>query len=367
MREKDKLIEYFEKGYFINGPVLEASKVFDTNLPKYAPFKGKTLILLRKGEDTIEIATDNEETIKLAIQKLEDQNTPIGTLVKVACEVLGTNTVGVKNFDLESFVQNLNDNSKWDFELNESNSGFSDSIFIITIRIESIDTQVIDEQIGTVQHFIDFLAFFQDIGIIIHSIEKCPIPKEKQPILLRVGPTYKRLEKLPKDVISKISDNLACSGKKELFSVVNGLNRSYVENYLPNRVSVLWATVETLFGNKAEHLLKNNEIKVLINCIEQLDIWKSENDKERLEKLKIRIKDPNVLSLKNRNERIASSISDELNVDYNETLKMIQFVTKVRGKYLHELRKDEQIELRNAEEYLQNILKSYIKKTVNSL
>ena len=368
MKEKDKLIKYFEKGYLINGPIKKISEIFDTNLPKYAPFKGKTLIMLIKGDATIEgndttkIVTDDKETIKLAKQKRKDQDTPIGTLIYVICEISGTNVTGEGFFDLESFIHALNENSNWEFESYNS-LDYGSNLFTIKIKTESLDAQAIDKQIEIAQHFIDLLAFYEDIGILIHDIKKALIPKVG-PFLLE-GRSEKRLGKPSKELISKIVNNYSCSGKKELYDATHGLNRSYAENYLPNRISMLWATIETLFGTKSEHLLKEEEIKVLIECIEQLDIWKPENDKMRLEKLKERIKDPNVLSSKNRNERIASSISDELNRDYNETLKMIRFVSKIRGKYLHELRKDEQMELRNAEEYLQEVLKAYLKEIMD--
>lgn len=126
---------------------------------------------------------------------------------------------------------------------------------------------------------------------------------------------------------------------------------------------MLWATIETLFlRTKPEHLLKSQEIEILIKSIDQLDILKSENDKWRLEKLKERIKDSTILSLKNRNERIAFSIAHELNRNYDETLKKVKIASQTRGKYLHDLRRDELPELRNTEEYLQEILIEYIKK-----
>lgn len=369
MQEKDKLIEYFEKGYLINGPIMKISEIFDTNLPKYAPYKEKTLIMLIKsnaaieGNDTIKIVTDNEETIKLAKQKKEDQDTPVGTLIYAICEITGTNVAGEGVFDFESFIHDLNENCEWEFKFYNTIDCGKNLVFQIEVRSESLDSQIINKQIEVMLHFIDLLAFYEDIGIIIRSIEKYFIPKVGP--LLMAGVSNKRLGKPSKELISKIVNCCVHSNNRELYNAASGLNRSYVENYLPNRVSMLWATTETLFGTKSEHLLKDEEIEVLIECINQLDIWKSENDKKRLEKLKERIKDPNVLSSKNRNERIASSISDELNHDYNETLKMIKFVSKIRGKYLHELRKDEQIELRKAEEYLQRILKEYILKGIS--
>ena len=355
MYKKNNLIEYFENGYLINGPVIKISEIADLKLLVKASDQEKTLIMLWKDGNTIKIITDDEETIKLAKQKREDQDTPIGTSIHAICEISGTNVAGEGTFDFESFIHALNENSNWKFE-----SYGSDSMFTINIKIESLDAQVINQQIEVVQHFVDLLASYQDIGILIHSIQNCIIPKTG-PFFME-GVIQTRLEKPSKELISKIADGYACSGRKELHDAAYGLNRSYVENYLPNRISMLWATIETLFGNKPEHLLKVEEIEELIECIDQLDIWKSESDKERLKRLKERIKDPTILSLKSRNERIASSISNELDRDYNETLRMIISVSKIRGKYLHQLRRDEQLELRNTEKYLQGVLKTYIKK-----
>jgi hypothetical protein len=110
--------------------------------------------------------------------------------------------------------------------------------------------------------------------------------------------------------------------------------------------------------------LNKKERKLLIDYIDQLDFLKSEDDQLRLNKLKERIRDSNCISLQSRNERIASSISEELSLDYNETLETIKFVSHVRGTHLHDLRIDEKNELREAENKLKKILKSYIQKNI---
>lgn len=201
MDEKDKLIEYLNNGYLINGPILKISTItphkrFLSVFPieNGAKILGnalnqeKTLIMLRKGKDTTEIVTNDEETIKIAKQKRNDQDTPIGTLINVVCELLGTNLARVKNFDLESFVHTLNENTKWDFKLNDSNS-----ILTISIRIESMDTKIIDEHVEELQNFVDLLSAFQNIGILIHNVGKYSIPKEPSPILMQSGPIYRRV------------------------------------------------------------------------------------------------------------------------------------------------------------------------------
>jgi hypothetical protein len=355
MREVDKLIKYLESDHSIKS-VMNISEMIDKKLPQDEQNQQKALIMLSKDENISMFYAEDEETIRFAKQKIEDQDKPIGTLIFVVCEISGTSAVGERIRELESFIRTLNENSDWKFE-----SKGSDMVFTISVRIESVDTQIIDEKTEIIQHFIDLLAFYKNIGIVIHSIQKQFVRKDG--LLTMYGITQRALDGVSKEFISRVY-SYVCLGNKEVYDAAHGLNRSYVENNLPNRISTLWATIETLFTSKTEHLLNNDEIEVIINCIDQLDIWKSEQDKIRLKKLKERIKDPNVLSLKNRNERIASSISYELDRDYNETLKMIKFVSKIRGKYLHELRKDEQIELRNTEEYLQEILKAYINKNL---
>lgn len=90
---KNKLIEYLEQGYLIIGPIKQISiitdrdnflKVFpiDKNILENPLYQEKTLIMLRKVNDTIEIVTDDEETIKLAKQKQKEQE-PYQPTVKI--------------------------------------------------------------------------------------------------------------------------------------------------------------------------------------------------------------------------------------------------------------------------------------------
>ncbi len=94
--EKNKLIEYLEKGYLINGPVKQISIIMDREsfLEVFSIEKDilenplnqeKTLIMLRKDNDTTEIVTNDEETIKMAKQKQKEQEPyqPILKLIKV--------------------------------------------------------------------------------------------------------------------------------------------------------------------------------------------------------------------------------------------------------------------------------------------
>ncbi len=95
MYEKNKLIEYLEKGYLINGPIKQISIISNReNFLEVFPIdrailenplnQEKTLIMLNKGNDRIEIVTDDEETIELAKQKQKEQEPyqPTFTLIK---------------------------------------------------------------------------------------------------------------------------------------------------------------------------------------------------------------------------------------------------------------------------------------------
>lgn len=375
MSEKEKLIKYFEDGSIITA-ILKISTINNRrSFLEVFPIENgveilsnplnqeKTLIMLWKNEKTIKILTDDDETIELAKQKRMEQQMPVGTIIHINCEVLGTNEagVGVDCLHLEKIINILNEKTKWEFRYESR-----DSTFTIIINIESLDEKVINEQIDLVQHFIDLLAFYQNLGIFIFNVGKCGSPKKPVPTIM-MGRKFYRFQVPSEDIITKISDNYMSNGKKELYIAAQGLNISYVEKALSNRVSVLWATVETIFGNKKEHLLSNEEIKVLIESIDELDILKSENDKYRLQKLKEIIHDPGVLSLKTRNEIIASSIAEELDLDYNNTFQKIRFVSKVRGKNLHKLRMDRLDELKDAEQYLQKILRAFIEKELKAL
>ncbi|HOB58892.1 MAG TPA: hypothetical protein PKZ57_02295 [Methanoregulaceae archaeon] len=370
MIDKEQLIEYFNQNYLIIGPILEISKisdrenfcqVFPVEISRLENFSNqdKTLIMLRRGKDTIVIISQDDETIELARQKLKDQEIIVGIQITVFCEVSGTDIVDLGIFDLESFVASLNEVSDWAFKSNNS-----DSTFDLCAKIEGYNDQAIMDIIESIRRFLDLLAVSQDIGILVHKIVTSPITKDNRPILT-FGRQYRRIKKPSAESLLKIKQVLN-SKEEELFIAANGLNHSYVEKCLPSRLSMLWATVETLFKMKPKHLLEENEVTSILILIDQSGILGSAEDKWRLEKLKNGIKDSNLFSYKNRNERIAQAISEELNLDFNETLSHIKRISFIRGKHLHDLTADWD-EIRGAEKYLQELLKMYAKKKIVSI
>lgn len=174
-------------------------------------------------------------------------------------------------------------------------------------------------------------------------------------------------QELSEELISKIADNYINKGQDKLYAAIHGFNLSYIDKSLANKLSVLWATVETLFGDQKAYLFSNEELEDLFGKIESLDFFKSDNNQWRLTRLKGILRNKMDFKNKTRNELIASSISKELNLDYNETYNKIRDITIVRGKNLHELRMDERQELQDAIEYLQRMIRTYIEKNLDIL
>lgn len=354
MNDKDKLVRHLANGY----TVLHVTSKISTLNKNGEGFledplnQDKSIIIFNKGC----IITDDAETLEFARQILEKGNEIIGTRIVAVCEMLGTDKPEEDIGDIDIFINSLNENSTWEFKLSDN------SIFLITISTDSSDRILINQNIEKIRKFVDLLSHSQSVGILIRSIQESHIRKRKDPVFTEIK-HCKNLQPLSKELTSNIFHLVDCHDEDKLFEAAHGLNQSFIENCLPNRLSMLWATVESLFRTKQNHLLTSDEIDQLINAADQIETLKSESEKWRLDILRKGIRNSELFSSKTRNQRIALSISKELGLDYEDTLKNIRTISKKRGKHLHQLIGDSG-EIRESEVYLQKILHTYINKQI---
>lgn len=133
---------------------------------------------------------------------------------------------------------------------------------------------------------------------------------------------------------------------------------------MPSRLSMLWATAEELFGGKPQPLLSKEEIKTLIEAVDQIKSIKQ--DKKKYERVKRVIEDPQFISEKSRNEMMASNIAQYLSIQEDEALIKVKKASIVRGKNVHQIRRDWR-EIKESEDFLRNAIISFINKKTREL
>ena len=366
MDDHAKLERLLADGYLLVGYVLPLSKltpesiantisVFSIQLaPEILldpPNRAKSLVMLRHPStgQQVEILTSDQRTIKRANEQLRYQREPIGTLVRAHCAALGGRTSRQRIFHLDRLVDSLKGLWDWDFKLGDTVGTFE-----VVIRLKSTDTGAIEETIDKLQRLLDCLAISQQVGFHIQHYSVVAIPRLEPSV--SIGPEEMMLSPVTTEEIHNIVGAISSS---EAVVAAEGLNQAYIENCMPSRLSRLWAAVEDVFSGKPKLLLKEAEVKYLVDQAKGIESLRTGSD--RLKKLKEALSDPNRLPLVSRNERMADAIAPILSINVEEAYSKVRLASELRGKHGHQLLANwENIEA--SEKFLQEALLCYLRK-----
>jgi hypothetical protein len=163
----------------------------------------------------------------------------------------------------------------------------------------------------------------------------------------------------------EIIRNIQYPEDKKLQIAVDSLREYYSQLTNKARFLIGWSAVEEIFSTEAKHILEKEELKEIISLINQSEFG---NQQKKLKIIDI-LKNPNIFSEENRNERIARNISNYLDFNYDKVYSEIGSISKFRGKLAHQIsrnvwgQKNKKIEeAREKLEFLETILKMYIER-----
>jgi hypothetical protein len=311
----------------------------------------KSLVMLRHPStgQQVEIVTSDKRTIGPANEQLRYQQEPIATLICACCAALGGSTCRQRIFHLDRLVASLKGLWGWDFKLGDTVRTFE-----VVIRLESTDRGAIEEIIDKLQRLLDCLAISQQVGFHIQHYSVVAIPR-LGPFVSSIGSEERMLRPVAHEEIDDIEATLS---SREASVAARSLSQAYCETFMPSRLSRLWAAAEDVFGGKPELLLKEAEVKYLIeeaNRIETLG-----NDPDRLKKLKDALCSPDRLPLVTRNERMADAIAPILGISVKEAYSKVRLASELRGKHGHQLSED-WANIEASERFLQEALLCFLK------
>ncbi|MDD5509640.1 MAG: hypothetical protein PHI12_02330 [Dehalococcoidales bacterium] len=352
----EEFTRLFEDGYLVLGPPRPVQQITNitrgvfciqtsSDIINSTKNTTKMLILLRhlKKDKQIELLTDNITLIKMAINRYQYQNKPIGTLIRAHCMALHP----TQQIHLQKTVSSISTYSGWQIQ-----QGDTKNTLLIISRIQSIEKQDIEQEISRIRQFMDALCLIYKVGFFLYHVSHAPICQLSPTVSF--GQAERMLEPIKKEDIIRIAAQIQLS--REIATTIRGLNQAYVDNYYASRLDRLWATVEELFSGSANHLLKSDEIAAILKSIESTELV---NDNKRLGKFADLLKNPNHFPAKGRNERISDTISKLLKRNREETYDEIRKCSEIRGKYGHNIPQYWQ-PIDEAEKYLRNVLTDYL-------
>lgn len=368
MNDHAELERLLADGYLIGGRIIPLSEITPESIGhkvKVYPIqtnpetlldpanKDKSLIMLGHPSTghQVEILTSDERTIKRANEQRRYQGEPIGTLIRARCFALGGSSSDQRGFHLDNLISSLDGLWGWQFK---SGAKLGDLVgnFEVIIYLESTNKGIAEEALKKLEYLLDCLSLSQQVGFNIQHYSIAPIPRH--------GPTISfgsEERRLPPVTFEEINKTMNMLSSTNALVAARGLNQAYGENYMPSRLSMLWAAAETVFGSKPDPLLTREEVKQLLNlakCIESLS-----SDPDRVMKLKQALLDPDRLPSISRNKRMAREIAPIMGIGEKDAYDKVHTASELRGKHSHRLSADwERIE--RSEKFLQKALQAYL-------
>jgi hypothetical protein len=372
MMNVNELEKLLDSGFIVNGPIISLKKLNESSLEKFIKvFSIKTDLEILKNHNNYnkyifllkdaktgeqkEFITDNQVIIDRVLKQQEYQQEPVGTLVYAYCTALGGESTKERIFYLNKLIESINGFQNWHFKLTERIGTFT-----VTIEIKSIKELEIEKTILNLQFLLDCLALYYQVGFQIQYYHKSYIHRIDPTI--SAGPEERMLQPLNQKTVLKIGKIIS---NTNIQNVAHGINRSYTENWLISRLSILWATFEQTFRTIPESLLSNDEIDDIFKAASNIETLKA--DPKRLGKLKDILNNPDRIPLIDRNTRLTKSVSDKLDLDTDRIDSMIKKISKLRGKHVHNITtEDNKNEFLEAEKFLRDILTQYMKKEMRT-
>lgn len=346
MTEKESLISFLKEGYQPYMIIREISEEERrAQLPE--PYWEKRVFALplgHKQKDNLMFYFTEEETLAYAQELVEDAKTIIGYHLCVYCSVTSVEAIQGREVHFGSIIKSLRMVKGW--EVRESEYA---NVFEVHFEIDEDDRKLLEEYVEEVRKIALILSLKNKKGFAVDYYS--PGPKYKaQPFALTVGlgqTNLKGIQKQDLQNLSKLYDNEKCR------EAVFALRSIYSQITDTSKIAIAWAALEKLFRTKPQHILRKSELDAIDEKLHKLEI-----DESKLTAIKGRIKDPNIMAKQSRNERIAQSIADSLDEDYESTLTRIRELAKARGKLVHTL--NQSPEVREHLDFIEEILHAYI-------
>jgi hypothetical protein len=362
------------KGYFKNGykvlrkPIIISDideksfeiikKVYNIRLDKEDILSNsdKYLILIRNTTDQKEFLTNDQDIIKIVNEQYKYQFEKVGVKIRLNYLILG----GIKchyppnHIQVDKFVKCLNH-----IISGKIYKGEYPGTFNVVLSINPFNHFMIQKSIKETADLFNYISTVKRMGFQLLYYTVTPVRRLVP--APEVSKTEWMIPTLDENEINKINRKEYL--KEEVLIVCKKLNQAYIEAEPIDKLVMLWSAIEKIFSSSSENLLYVSEIDSIFRFAKNIGTLK--NDGKRLNKFKSLIGDKEVFHKESRNDVISKKIQNLLkNEKYYEIKKKIRKASSLRGKYLHNLKNNEIIEIRELNIFLENVLQNYIETRI---
>jgi hypothetical protein len=349
MTELEKLQDIVQSGFQAMMILREISQneVIEKLPEIYWDKKVYALPLIKFSEDKkLMFYMIEEKTINYAKKLVDDAKTIIGYSPVAYCTVTSVVSSKGRKINFDEIIACLTKITEWKVKGSEYPNTLE-----IRQNIKSGDKKTLDTFIHGVETVAMLISLKNKEGFQMSAFSPGEYTKG-QPFGITWGLTQHGLKGITRDeleALRKILNNDLCR------EAISSLQLIYSQISDSSKLTVCWATIEHVFSKDPEHMLGKDEIANILKLIQSAGL-----DEIKTSKINEVIRNPNLITAKNRNVRIAEAISETLGLDYEQVYEEIRNMTKTRGKMVHAL--GNETDISNHLKFVENILASYIKK-----
>ncbi|OGD17950.1 MAG: hypothetical protein A2Y69_07015 [Candidatus Aminicenantes bacterium RBG_13_59_9] len=327
MTEIGDIRELLDQGFRIGMILLEPLEEEIRKLPEeYSHSVVKALPLDHPDGRKIMYYMKDSAAIDFAKELVSEQNEIIGYDLCIYCSGIAPETIRGEKICLEGVVENL-------IKLPGVDAVLSDypNTFEVSFKIEGDDRKALREKLDLVHKIVLALSLSNRIGFVVGNISQGERFRG-QPFSLKLGLQETNIRALTAQQLLYVNEihknSNACAAAEALQAIYSQVNEM-------SQITMGWAAIEQIFKTDAQPLLSEDELTAVTEAVSLLDaVPKPKRD--RLVKI---LEDPNLVSLANRNERLASSISAIVRMDYDDVYDKVRSMSRQRGSLLHSLGK----------------------------
>ncbi|MDY6994087.1 MAG: hypothetical protein SVR94_15995, partial [Pseudomonadota bacterium] len=247
-------------------------------------------------------------------------------------------------FDFTEVRNSISQLKGW--ETKDSKHG---NIFEIHHDVNKNGQSEIDSILEEIREILLLFSLKHKIGYYISS-HGISYKRKGQPYLLNIGSVVKNLKGIDKSELQNLKKLISSDECREAIHAIRDIH-SQINDI--SKITVGWTTIEDLFNKRSEHILDTKELECICGKIEELNFSKT-----KVDKIIGILKNPNLLAIKSRNERIAENISDLTGESYKVVDRKVKDLAEARGKLVHN--RDVNSNIEEHLKFILNTLRSYL-------
>lgn len=255
---------------------------------------------------------------------VEEQKAIIGYDLCVYCSGIGPDTIHGRKLYLHSVVESLQQLLEWDLATSEYPHTFE-----VSFKIEGDDQAAVDDRLEQVREIALALSLRNRLGFVVGYTSPGTM-YQGQPFSLKVGLQERNVRGLSDShlaYIDKVCDD------PDALAAAKALQEVYCQVSDDSRITVGWAAIEHIFASPAQHLLAPAELEAVLDAAEQLDTI----PRDKRDRLKTLLRNPDLLSQAGRNECLALGISERTGMEFEDVRDKVRLLARERGRQVHTL------------------------------